>query len=280
MSEAENQVPEWADKGFVGELEVLKSAPFLKDATDPQAFFDQLTNAAGHMGNSIRMPGPDAGNDDINAFEAKVLEKYPRLMPVPDPEDTEAIGSVMQKLGAPTEADGYKLPDGLEVSDDAAKAFREEALELGLTQAQFEKQVKKIVDRGEVAQSQAQQAMQESVDALKAEWGNAYSERMDEIKSFLSSSEGVPEAVARGFTDNTLDGNTLKWLHSLSALGAEEGQTNLQKDGGMRALTPAETQARIGELSAQIFAAGAKDNPRYSQWVAERRKLIAEANPD
>ena len=102
MSE-ENTIPEWATTALPADLQDI---PFLKDAADLAEFKGRLTSAAEHMGNSMRIPGPDAGEDTWKAFDEKLSAKIPGLARI-DLESEEGRAAFMKRLGQPDDAACY-----------------------------------------------------------------------------------------------------------------------------------------------------------------------------
>jgi hypothetical protein len=47
----------------------------VKNSDTPDKFWDQVTNMRSHLGQSIRIPGQDAGDDDWKAFNEKMIAK-------------------------------------------------------------------------------------------------------------------------------------------------------------------------------------------------------------
>ncbi len=106
----------------------LKNAPIFKPAQDgtiksvEQVVLD-LNNLAQVAGNSLRMPGPDAGDDDIKAFHTKVMEKVPGLMVLPNMEDEANLATHFTKLGKPATPEGkrIKTEEIIQDPDDVTK---------------------------------------------------------------------------------------------------------------------------------------------------------------
>lgn len=271
MSEAATETPEWAKSELP---EYLHDVPFLKDATDGNAFADQIRNAGGYMGKAVLPPGPDAPEDKIASFNKRVLEANTGLMPVPNAEDHEAIAGVLKSIGMapPESADGYQLPEGVEVSDEAAAQFREQAHSLGLTQKQFDTQVAAIIAQGTEGQEAAKAALEQAMDGLKQEWGIAFKERMGEVGAFLRTTKDVPKEIADAFQNDRLDPGTIKWLHGLAELGAEPGQAGVQGDGGPKTPTSDEVEQRAQEAIAKAYSKDESITPQ------QRERYLAKAH--
>ena len=191
----DKELPEWA----AGLPEALHDAPYLRDADSAESFVQQVANAAQHMGNSLRMPGPDSSPEQMQEFQAKAIEKIPGLMNVPDPTDIDSFKGIMSKLGRPDTADQYKLPQDVEIDVDTLGKLRSQAHKFDMTQHQFEQQARAVV--GEMTEAQATQARMIETDrqVLKEEWGYAYADHMGEIAGFLKKDKNTPAAILSAF---------------------------------------------------------------------------------
>lgn len=269
------QLPEWA----ASLPEPLQSAPYLKEAASPEAFVEQVKNAAAWQGNSIRLPGPDASPESMKEFHDRMMEKVPGLMPTPNMEDGDSVSAVLSRLGLPETADGYRLPADVDIAGDRLGELKSHALEVGLTQAQFEKQVGLMTKQGEVADTQRQDYLSEQQSIIRNEWGQAYADRMGEIKAFLDND--APADIKQAFEKSELSAESTRWLYKMAIAGGEPGQFEQQQDGGSgRNMTPDEITEQLSELESRIFAQGANEDPAYQTWVQKRLKLLAMLDPN
>lgn len=235
------EIAEWKEtlpEGFA-------DAPFFKAAETPEAALQDIQNAAAHMGNSIRIPSEDAGEDDMNAFYAKVLEKAPNLMPKPTDDNMD---SVFQALGRPENVEGYKYepPEGRELPDDYA-SFATIAHEAGLSQTQFNQMLGKIMENewqsADIAETEQAAAMKE----LSKEWGVAYDQNLSHVKNFLRLTD-APEGIVDLISEGAMSPTEIKWLHSIATqTKAPKELVDIESDQ-KAALTPEEARARIQEL--------------------------------
>ena len=262
--------------------EALKDAPYLKDADTPEAFKEQLVNAAQWQGNSLRMPGPDAGDDDIAAFRSKVMEKIPDLMPVPS--DDDGIEAILGKLGKPEAADSYRLPEGIEIEGDALGKLKSQAFALNLTQNQFEAQVAQMNGEATTANEAMTHAIEEGREILKGEWGNAFESRMADIATFLKNDPDTPESIVADMEAGRIPPEQMRWLHKLSQLGDESSEVARQENPSEN-MVPAEAEAQLVEVERRLLTGNngrpmQPSDPAYAGLVAKRDKLMLQAFPD
>ncbi len=248
--------------------EELQSAPYFKNAESPEQVLADLNNAAAWQGNSIRIPGPDAGAEDIAAFQSKAIEKFPGLMPTPNLEDSDAMSQVFGQLGRPESPDGYSLPEGLEM--DVA-TLRAHAHQSNMTNQQFQALVSALGKEQADAIEASQNALAEQYQTLQTEWGAAYEQNMQEVGKLLSD---APDVIKEAFANKTLTADQLRWFHSKAQLGESDAQIPGQGDGAPRQMTPDEAQAQLVEVEKRLFA---KDvTPEEQQMLQQKRlKLIA-----
>ena len=231
----ENVVPDWAKEVLP---EALHTAPFLKDTADAAAFMSNLKNAGQHMGNSIRIPGEDAGEADWKAFNDKLQTKVPSLVNINNADD-DGVRAALKQLGLPDEATGYQAAENQGWLADAAH-------EAGLTKNQFTKLVAKITDANKANNDNAGAKHQESLDALYQEWGLAKSKNIENIQG-LAKLTDAPEAMLDALEKGHVDAETMKWMSDLASKFAQS--SNFAKDKNEEtSITPIEAEAQIQEI--------------------------------
>lgn len=221
----------------------------VKNSDSPEKFWTQMTDMRSSLGQSIRIPGENANDDDKTAFYDKVRAKVPGLMPMPDINDKTALDAFYKTIGRPDAADGYSMPDfgDANVNTDPVKAFMPIAHTLGLTQAQFEGVVKQATESNKADATAMATAKQADIDALKTEWGEAYPERINAAK-VIAEKTGAPPEVVKAAENGTLNSTTAKWLFELSKSITPEG-TNLNNDKSLDGKkTPLEAKTEIQEI--------------------------------
>ena len=98
--------------------EDLRDDASLKDITDPGVLAKNYVHAQKMLGTSVRIPGEDAGPEDLEAFYSK-LDKIPGLMKSPNLENEEDVKAFYRTLGTPEDATGYQF----EPADESVKAI-------------------------------------------------------------------------------------------------------------------------------------------------------------
>lgn len=210
-------------------------------ASIAKQFVDQQT----YLGNAIRVPGPDAGDEDRKKFYDKLMAKVPGLVPTPNPEDPDSIETAFRQLGKPESHDKYTKIEGMPESEQIA--FAELAHQANLTDAQYQSLMKAIQGRQSKSEESAQAAFNEGMRELQREWGFGFKDHMEMVKNFMKGTK-APEQIMELAADNKLDPAVTKWFHEIATrIGVE----NMNFDSNpleQSHLTPAEARSRISEL--------------------------------
>lgn len=252
--------------------EELRGASFIKPGDDGKAkplsqVVADLNDAAQYMGNSLRIPGPDAGEDKWKEFHTKVQERVPGLMPTPNLEDPESLNATFGKLGRPEGAEGYKTPEGVDLPAEQLGELKALAFKANMTQRQFTDYLSNWTEANQTAQQQAAAKHQEAISALQGEWGAAYEERVGQVADFLKTNSATPPYVLEALAAGNLPADQVRWLHSLAeAVGNEDGQFHQQESGAGPALvSPEEAKMRVAEIVDRMFD---RNNPPSAEEVA------------
>jgi hypothetical protein len=218
--------------------EGLRDVPFLKDAPDMETFKTRLIGAAEHMGNSMRIPGPDATQEHWDAFNEKLMAKVPGLVRA-DVSTDEGRAQLMKLLGKPDKADEYGAEgEGAWLADVALNA--------GLTKAQFKSLVEGVSATTKQRTEQMSAEQQQALDALSAEWGLSKTKKMEHIEGLIKLTE-APESMLTQLKENKIDATTLRWLDKLAGQFAEASKFSHDRNDP-NGLTPVEARAQIQEL--------------------------------
>ena len=266
--------------------EELQSAPFFKPTDDGPRELSQvvsdITNAAQWMGNSIRIPGKDAGDEAMAEFRQKATEKIPGLMVIPSADDTEKMQSVFRTMGMPENSDDYKLPDieGLKLEEGQIKALKDQSHALNMTQAQFAQMVQAQHEQLTAASESQKMELDEGIDALKREWGAAYDQKVGEIRTLLGKIE-APEYIGNMLEAGTLPASDLKMFQAMAdMIGAEASEVATQ-EAGPKVLTPDEALSQLSEIENRADnALWDATHPDHKRLVKKRNELMLLAYPD
>ena len=229
--------------------EELRSAPALADVKDIAGLAKRFIDTQAFVGQSIRVPGPDAAPGARIELVNKLREKVPELVLIPDGDDEAAKAArdaAWHRMGRPKEAKEYAAPAGIELPEEHLEALRKEALEEGLTKSQFQARAKRVGENLAAATS----AQREATAALKRELGAAFDERTAAAAA-VAAKLGFPSALVSDLKAGTVDPAVFK-AFSAVAKGFGEARHVAGQDGGSSgAMTPAEIDAQISEITSR-----------------------------
>lgn len=253
--------------------EPFREAPYFKDAESPEAALQAVQNAAAWQGNSLRIPGPDASDEDKAVFMEKAVERIPGLMPVPT---EDSVGDmVFRKIGKPENAEGYKVPEieDFELAGERAGELKAFAHENNYTQGQFEAMVRRDAELTKSQSEQVMNSLKEEQTLLSQEWGAATEERMGDIVAFLANDKTAPPALREAAQKGEITAEYARWLHGLVERVSEPGELARQPEGE-RKLPPSEALEQFHEITARLIKMQPGD-PEYSM-LKDKRMVLAE----
>ena len=179
---------------------------------------------------------------------------------IPAKDDDPGWAGVWDKLGRPEESSGYKMPEdavpveGAGLSEDGVKAFLGRAHELGLSQRQaaglYGWYVKDQVNGvAETAQSNIQNAREESISSLKREFGQAFDERLGHARSAVTQFGGDD---LKAILDSSGLGDNPVVVRAFANIGKAMADDSLYQSGERPgiggALSPVDARAEIETL--------------------------------
>lgn len=242
----------------------LINNPALADFKDLNSLAKAFVDTKAMVGQSIRIPSADAGDEDKQKFYETLREKVPALIPKPDVTDEAAMSALMSSLGKPNEAGEYEFPEieGLKLPEERSKFLQEAALKSNLTKKQF-KQLSEIMLSADVQSITAQQdKQQQDLKGLMTEWGAAFDSKYDSVIKVAEKS-GMPESMVTQLREKTAGIDTVKWLDGLvKAVGSEDFQIHTQPRGN-GGITPSEARERASELRNKAQSMNVSD-PAYN----------------
>lgn len=245
-----------------------------------------LAKAYVHMekfrGNSISIPGEDAGDEQRQEFVDKLLNNAPNVMMRPDMDNADQSRDFYRTLGMPEKSDGYEvpkmeLPEGQPINEERITFFRELAHNIGLTKSQFSNFVKAITEQ-DVTEFTSRKSNQEAeITSLKKEWGDATKDRIAETLSIAERTK-APESLIEAIKKNEVTSDMMKWMYGIHvSIGKGEG-TNMSgiQTSTSGKMSPSEAKEKIAEMYANkdhAFHRGDKDA------MKRMIELVTAANP-
>jgi hypothetical protein len=262
-----NEVP-WTDSL----PDDLKADPNVIKFKTPAEMAKGYVEASKLIGSSIRPPGPDASAEAKKDFREKMQKADPDLIFAGEGADEAPF---WKRLGKPDKEDGYSVDEETGKAIDLAAA-RKQALEAGLTVKQFQTLAKQTA----AAKAEVAAQTKAASDALKSEWGAAYSERLV-LAAAAAAKLGLTDAQVAGIVAGSAPPDQLKFLHSVAvAVGTNPKELNNQKDGGSGAMTPHDAEMAISEImNNKAHPYWNPRDPANAAAIAKMQKLVGMADP-
>lgn len=231
--------------------EALKDAPYFKNAEDgtPRTvaqLVSDVENAGKMLGNlgesHIRVPTPDAAQEDIDKFRERVFKADSTL--TSKPEDFSPV---------PEKAEDYKDPtiDGFAEDTVQAKAL---AMKNKWSQAQYEGFVNQMAVDHKAGMDGRTQWLTEQSNEITTKLGNAKADHMARTAAALKESH--PE-VSTALLEGTLDAKSVlaidSLVHQMFDMGGEHGEFNEQANAGGRVSTPSEAANQANDVRTEML---------------------------
>lgn len=252
----------------------IKGDKSLADIKDITGLAKGYVHSQKLIGSSVRIPGPDAGKEDLGAFYEKLLT-VPGIMRMPDASDAQAMEQLYTKLGRPATPEEYKitkpekLPDGVAINDDMLKSVSATAHKLGLTNAQLQGlvdwQIQDTIARAE----QNAKANKDGEVALRKEYGPAYDQRMGAAKMLID--KFADPATAAELKEAFVSYPGLARMLANAGVNLLE-DAHVNGNGGGLAPTTAELRAQIAEIKNN------SDHPYHDKGKPGHKEAIERVN--
>ena len=99
--------------------EELRADPTINQTPSVESLARQLVDAQKHIGNSLKIPGEQAGDDAWGEFNSRLKEKVPGLIAKPNPDNEEQMQILYGTMGRPDSPGEYKttervVPEGVQ----------------------------------------------------------------------------------------------------------------------------------------------------------------------
>ncbi len=237
--------------------EDIRSSKVFDSVQDVNSLAKQFIDAQSHIGNSIRIPGEDAGQEAIDAFHQKLMNKTDLMV---KPTNSEDYAKVFASMGKPEDGAGYTVPEGTEGNFDH---MRDMALNANMTNKQFESMVQSVAALDASALETQQATQKESRGLVEKEWGAAFDQNSTQAIALLEAT-GAPKSVIDLAKSGDIDGDSLKWFHALSQkISSGEGSGAVGDVGHTQVMTPSEAASQLYEMMSN------KESPYWN--TSDRR---------
>lgn len=207
------------------------------------------------QGNSIRIPGEDAGEDDVKAFNEKMLDKLPGFMMKPNLDNAEQSADFYRSIGVPVTDDKYGKPEveeGKTYNVAKVDAFKKMAHKWNLTDKQFKGLALDMIGVDDGVTAANKELAVNNLNAVKSKWGEAHADNMKLVNIALVATK-APESMVNSVKTGEAGVETVEWLYAVGKqLGGAEGNNfgdEFDEINKKRAMSPAEAQDAINEIN-------------------------------
>lgn len=229
--------------------EALRETPSLKNVKGVEDLATQFVNQQSLLGNSLRIPSPDTGDEQKNEFYNKITS-VPGVVRIPgDDADEAVVKEFNQKLGIPSSPDEYKInaPDGVVLEEDYIRGITQKAHELQLSNKQVNQIVAEDLANNKKANDDYLMYVSRSREALKSIWAQDYDTRVAGATNAMRIyAQEMPEFAAEldAVRDNPL---FVKLLSDIGETLQEKGHLGMQTAGNY-GLSVEEAKDKISEI--------------------------------
>jgi hypothetical protein len=260
---------------------------------DPKVVIDSGEKPEEKSGGWYEALGPDLGkNPSIQKFKdpASLAKSYIELQKlvgkdkvvVPTEKSTPAEwAEFYRKVGRPDALDGYEtpelgVPEEVKMRDEQLAAFKEKALELGLSKKQFAelyKMQQEMSAQSLGTQVEEYKSLKDKAETeLRKEWGQAYDAKVDKAQQVVNTyfkGKGLNKAFE-------ILANDKGFIAAMASIGEKLGESAVGGGEARGTLTPDEAQKEVNELIAD--GSGPLFNsidPRHEQTKQRYYDLLA-----
>lgn len=261
--------------------EGMRDAPFIKGADTMESAVEQITNAASHMGNSIRIPSENASNEDMQNFYIKLSEKAPGVMVKPDLENDQAMKSFYKSIGQPDKPEDYKFQFAEDAIPPDLNGFNKIAFDQGLSQKQYEGMMTAVMAGVVETQSLSTAEMKDAMTSLATEWGMTFENRMMMVKNFLKMSD-APEGLDALLSSGEMAPDEIKWMYAMATkMKSPTELAEFKQEQPGEVISTVEAKNRISEmLNNRDHPYWKPADPRNKDAIRTMLKLQQMANPE
>lgn len=269
-------VPEWK-QGLPAELQ---TSPALKDVNDVGSLAKQFVDQQQFIGRSVRVPGEDAGADQMQQFYDDIASKVPGMMVKPNREDPDAMNAFYKTMGRPEEASGYEMPtvEGAPVDEERAVMLKALAHKYGIGAKEFTGMIGEVLEMDKQGFEAHNAQIEATRTELKKEWGEAFDQREQAVLTAAKNS-GAPKELVDAIETGKMRGESLKWLFGLMSAGSET--RNFAEQHGVVRVSPDEAEAQLNEMydnpEHPIFHKGHPGHKAAMRKVLELQQKIEDA---
>lgn len=249
-----------------------RTNPLLAKYNNLGEFVKGQINAQSLLGNSVRVPGPDAPDSDRQEFYQKLIDMDGGLMPKPDFSAEDQTETFYRSIGKPADQEQYSVPDGVALPAEIIEEMKTIGFQANMTAAQFNKWASEVNDRNTQALEHQTGEFNTSMTELKNRWGMAFDDR-------TAAAQKINEQFYPGRDFDSLTAKEREALYNVHTSMTGKGpQVATQEPNQPTALDVAEVEERAEEMQRKIFDPASTMSPMEKTELAHKRIKFLQAN--
>jgi hypothetical protein len=220
----------------------------LKRFNSPVDLAKSYVELRGLQGNSIRIPGKDAGEEDRKKFLDSLLTNAPNVMLKPNFDEKEQNDEFWRTLGWPDKPEAYDPGEEVKLDDDVLNEIRTVAHDARLTTAQANKLIKAFNDREMERQNIIGSKIEGMTKELKQQWGVTFEDR-------VNAAQKINEQFYPGREFSALSPKEIEALYKVHESLTGKGPQAPSQDGQQSSRdTPEEAKEKYAEIMRRVHA--------------------------
>lgn len=251
----------------------LKTNPTLAQYNSIEDILNGHIKTKSMVGSSIRIPGPDAPEEDRKTFYDKLINNAPDLMLKPNLDEPEQADEFFRMAGRPDEATKYTKPEGVSIDESVENELRNVLFEAGLTDRQYQKVIKRFGEAESQRVEMETNQREEQQAELKSKWGMVVEERIDAARK-------INEEYYPGRDFASVSPKEIESLYAIHTSMTGKGPQVALQEANTGGMTPEEAMERGEEMmrKAHDRTNDLTDQER-SDLVRKRIKLLQKFGP-
>lgn len=242
--------------------EDLRENPALVQFNDVADLAKSYVETKSMVGNSLRIPNADAGDEAYGKFIDDLVTKVPNVMLKPDLANPEQSDEFFKTLGVPDDFSKYENPEGATLDTEVEAELRQMLHKARLTPSQYQAVINQMSEMNAQALENNTTVRQEDLKTLDAEWGNAKEDRL---------------AAARKTNEEFFPGRDFETLNSAEIKGLYQVHASVTGTGMQAAAQPASVSTRLTPQEAESAAQEILRNPalyKDDTPAAEKKRMM------
>jgi hypothetical protein len=251
--------------------EELRTNETLNNFNDVGALAKSYVEARSMLGNAIRIPSEDAGEEDRARFLEKLVNNAPELMVKPDLSEPEQSEAFYKTIGRPDDPAGYTKPENVKLDTEVENELRNVLHAAGLSDAQFQKVLGAFSEREAQRQELVKASMEEATGDLKGKWGVTFEDR-------VNAAQKINEEFYPGRDFASVSPAEIESLYRVHESMTGKAAPAAQQESAPSGMTPQEAKERAEEIMRKVHDRSSNlSHDERMTLINKRMRILQEA---